>query len=169
MIKSPKITPRIHTSIHRSSTSACILQHNHLLRAAPERQVPNREPQNHRNKHAPIERHDRQHQQVPDRRVDPEQHGTREPRRPRADSERPHQKRRLEIRVALLRRDHFESDPTVLHVLVENREEEADEEGEGVARPGVGAPRVEEESYLFAPVEGHVHHGSVGVGLGFWR
>lgn len=57
--------------------------------------------------------------------------------------------------------EELEAEAAVLHVLVEEGEEEDGEEGEGVGGPRVGLPRIEEEDHLPPPVEGHVHHGVV--------
>nr|GMC51333.1 hypothetical protein DVH24_020327 [Ipomoea batatas] len=56
------------------------------------------------------------------------------------------------------RGNKFESQTAILHVLVEDGEDEAGEQGEGVAGPRVGFPEIEQNGDVFAPVEGHVHH-----------
>ncbi|KAI3411608.1 uncharacterized protein J3R85_017785, partial [Psidium guajava] len=119
-------------------------------------------------------------QQVPDRRVHPEQQPPSHPGRrpPLPPARRRHlraEERRLERGLrgrgvggrggggglrggGLGGRGELEADAAVLHELVEGGGEEAGEEGEGVAGPRGGLPRRQQEGHLLAPVKRHVHH-----------
>nr|GMC49415.1 G-protein coupled receptor 1 [Ipomoea batatas] len=118
-----------------SSTGAGIIHNHHVIvAAAPEHQVPSAEAHHDGDKHADVERHDGQHQE-----------------------ERSINGNRLVFGSAE-RGNKFESQTAILHVLVEDGEDEAGEQGEGVAGPRVGFPEIEQNGDVFAPVEGHVHH-----------
>ena len=61
-----------------SSASANVLGHHGFLIGASEKQVPNSESQNDGQENASVERHNGQHQEISDRRVDSEEHRRRE-------------------------------------------------------------------------------------------
>jgi hypothetical protein len=144
---------------------------------AAEREVPNGEAHNNGDEHAPVERHDGEHEEVAQAGVDPEQGRYRHPRRPAPPGSEDRCEERRPRRVgAGWRRDGGElgaaapcgelyADPEGLEALVEGGGEEQREEGEEVAGPRGRAPAVEENRGRLAPVEGHVHHGG-GPGEG---
>ena len=146
------------------STRTRIIHHHtrHVIVPTPKRQITNRQPNNDGHEHSAVKRHDRQHNHVPDCRVDSKKARSLPAAPPRTFLRRRRAWRRAaghgsarRTRISgKTRRPH----PQVLEVLVEGRDEEAGEQREGVARPRVGFPRVEEERDLPAPVEGHLHH-----------
>ncbi|RXH91304.1 hypothetical protein DVH24_020327 [Malus domestica] len=150
------------------STRTRIIDHHtrHVIVPTQKRQITNRQPHDDGHEHSAVKRHDRQHNHVPDRRVDSEKHALRQPPRREPYSgaaelggEQWGRDRRVGRGFQGRRGGRaLDAHAQGLEVLVEGRDEEAGKQREGVAGPRIGFPRVEEERYLPAPVEGHVHH-----------
>ena len=62
------------------------------------------------------------------------------------------QQRRRDRRRSAGRGGGIESEPSMFEALVQSRGGEAGEQGEEVTRPGIGPPRVDQESHFFAPI-----------------
>ena len=73
-----KVKEKLSRKNRVSSASANVLGHHGFLIGASEKQVPNSESQNDGQENASVERHDSQHQEISDCRVDSEEHGRRE-------------------------------------------------------------------------------------------
>lgn len=130
----------------RSSAGAGVFNKDQPLLAVSENQIPHGEPEHDRHEHAAVVRHDGQHQQVPDGGVDPEQEPDGDPRRSLSAVRLAGEERRPDGVGGRRGRElggggeELEAEAAVLHVLVEEGEEEDGEEGEGVGGPRVGLP-----------------------------
>lgn len=143
----------------------------------PEEQVAKGEADDDGEEDAGVERHDGEHKEVTEGGVDPEEEGSGEPgRAPAAARGGGGEQLMVEERGMTIIYDgrggrrrgrslvveggenQFEAEASVFQVLIEDGEEEAGAEGEGVLRPCLRLPRIQQQRYLPSPIKGHVHH-----------
>ncbi|RDX80606.1 G-protein coupled receptor 1 [Mucuna pruriens] len=116
-----------------STSTRIIKDKRSVVPLVPEEEITESETHHNGQKHPSIEGHDRQHQQVPDRRVHPEQNRLRElsPKLGITAGDTPPQKRGTDLRHRRrgppLGGDELEANPAILEVLVEGGNEEAGE------------------------------------------
>lgn len=125
------------------STGTRSINDKGIFALVPEEEVTNSETNDDSYKDSTVEGHNRQHQQIPDRRTQPKQNrsGDLHAHLRTISGELPPQQRGLDLcREGLSGADKLEANTAVLENLIENGNEEACEESKEIFGPIIGLP-----------------------------